>query len=314
MPMRLARPAAALTLALLALPRAAQAQEDMTQSAAKVLEVFQVSGLVPAALILTAAYLLLRFVSGAAARLGAQFAQHRLLTQQVSTVLRFSIYILTFVLLVRSLFRLDDKTMLAISGTIAVSVGFALKDLAASVLAGVMILFDRPFQVGDRVTFGEHYGEIVTIGLRSVRMVTLDDSMVTIPNNKFLTDVVVSGNAGALDMQIVMDFYIAPDADLGEAKRIVTEAVKTSRFVFLEKPVVVLVNDLILQGYVATRLRAKAYVLDVHYEKAFETDVTERVKVGLRAAGITPPKILHLAKDDRLAGGNPPPPTDGHAS
>ena len=180
-------------------------------------------------------------------------------------------------------------------------VGFALKDLAASVLAGVTILFDRPFQVGDRVTFGRHYGEISAIGLRSVRLVTLDDSLVTIPNNKFLTEVVVSGNAGALDMQIVVDFFIASDADVERARRIVTEAVRTSRFVYLEKPVVVLVNEVIHESYVATRLRAKAYVLDVKEEKAYETDVSLRVKQAFAAAGIRSPAVVLRWDGDGVA-------------
>ncbi len=124
-------------------------------------------------------------------------------------------------------------------------------------------------------------------------MITLDDSVVTIPNNRFLTEVVISGNAGALDMQIVMDFYVALDTDIKVAKRIVYEAVRTSRFVYLEKPIVVLVSDLIQANYMTTRLRAKAYVLDVHYEKAFESDVTERVKQAFLEADIRPPSVLH---------------------
>jgi small conductance mechanosensitive channel len=59
--------------------------------------------------------------------------------------------------------------------------------------------------------------------------------------------------------------------------------------VFLERPVVVLVSDVISQGYLVTRLSAKAYVLDVRYEKAFESDVTERVKDGFRGAKIALP-------------------------
>lgn len=299
--MRLSVPAVAALATPLALCGAAlpaHAQEEVAKSAAQVFAFFRPGGLIPAVVILIVAIASLRFISGVATRLGHRFAEHRLLTQQVSTVLRFGIYIVTFLLLIQSLFRLDDKTVLALSGTIAVSAGFALKDLAASVLAGITILFDRPFQVGDRVTFGEHYGEITAIGLRSVRMTTLDDSVVTIPNNKFLTDVVVSGNAGALDMQIVMDFYIAQDADIKEAKRIVLEAVRTSRFVYLQKAVVVLISDVISQSYLATRLRAKAYVLDVRYEKAFESDVTERVKRGFFAAKIAAPKVVY-------AGGGP---------
>ena len=124
-------------------------------------------------------------------------------------------------------------------------------------------------------------------------MVTLEDSVVTIPNNRFLTEIVSSGNAGALNMMIVVDFYIALDSDITAAKRVVTEAVRTSRFVFLQKPVVVLVNDVIEANYLATRLRAKAYVLDVRYEKAFETDITERVKRAFQDIAVRPPAVLH---------------------
>ena len=273
------------------MPATAAAQQDAVAGAAKVIELFQVGGLLPAMLVMLLAMFVLRFVGNMASRMSHRFNEHRLLIQQVSTITRFVIYVLTAVLVVRLLVTLDSQSMLALTGTIAVTVGFALKDLAASVLAGLTILFDRPFQVGDRVTFGGHYGEITAIGLRSVRMVTLDDSLVTIPNNKFLTDVVISGNAGALDMQVVLDLYISQAADLQEAKRITREALITSRFVYLEKPVAVLVSDLVHQGYLATRLRAKAYVLDVRYEKAFESDVTERVKAAFAKAGISPPRV-----------------------
>ena len=47
-------------------------------------------------------------------------------------------------------------------------VGFATKDLVASLVAGLLVMFDRPFQVGDRVWFGGEYGDVLAIGLRSV--------------------------------------------------------------------------------------------------------------------------------------------------
>ena len=269
-------------------PADAHAQD--VDAAAKIIDIFRPGGLVNAAIVIAIAILLLRFVGMTTRHLGERFAEHRLLAHQVSTLFRFGIYILAFTLVIRSVFILDRESMLALTGTIAVSVGFALKDLAASVLAGITLVFDRPFQVGDRVAFAGEYGEITSIGLRSVRLITLDDSEVTIPNNRFLTDVVKSGNAGSLDMQIAVDFFVALDANLNEAKRIVYEAVRTSAYVYLKKPVVVLINDLIHEGYLATRLRAKAYVVDVRYEKDFETDVTERVKQGFAQMGIPAPR------------------------
>ena len=299
-----------LLLGLL-VPAAARAQDEATlQGAARIFEVFRLSGLLPGLLVVALAVVFLRGITLVSDRLGQRFTERRLLAQQVATVLRFTIYFTTFILVVRSVFRLDKQTMMALTGTIAVGVGFALKDLAASVLAGITILFDRPFHVGDRVTFDGLYGEITSIGLRSVRLTTLDDSMVTIPNNKFLTEVVVSGNAGSLHMQVDMDFFISQDSDVKRAKREVLEALRTSRFVFLEKPTMVLVKDLIHDNYLVTRLRAKAYVLDVRHEKAFETDVTERVKEAFARMNISPPAMRQID----LAPDNPTPAKQGASS
>ncbi len=274
-------------------PRTALAQ-DMGE-AARIVEFLNPGGILAALIAIAVAVVTLRFVNRFTARFSSRFGEYRLLAQQTNTVLRFVIYMFTIVVVVGSVITLEKEALFALSGVIAVTVGFALKDLASSVLAGITILFDRPFQVGDRVTVAGHYGEIRSIGLRSVRMVTLDDSVVTIPNNRFLTEIAISGNAGALDMMIVMDFFVAPDTDVAKAKRIVREALQTSRFVYLEKPVVVLVSELLQGNYVTTRLRGKAYVLDVRYEKEFETDVTERVKQAFRVSEVRPPSVLHQA-------------------
>jgi small-conductance mechanosensitive channel len=282
-----------LVVTALCVPAVAHAQD--VDSAAQIVRFLRPSGVVPALVAIAVAVLVLRSINSLTGRFSERFSERRLLAQQLNTILRFVIYLGTITVVVSSAITLEREAVLALSGVIAVTVGFALKDLASSVLAGITILFDRPFQVGDRVTVAGHYGEISSIGLRSVRMITLDDSVVTIPNNRFLTEVVVSGNSGALDMQVVMDFYVALDTDIKAAKRVVYEAVCTSHYVYLEKPIVVLVTDVIESSYLATRLRAKAYVLDVHYEKAFESDVTERIKQAFQEQSIRPPSLIHKA-------------------
>ena len=169
----------------------------------------------------------------------------------------------------------------------------------ASLVAGLMIMFDRPFQVGDRVEFGGEYGDIVAIGLRSVKLRTLGDSIVTIPNNMFLNHVTSCGNYGVLDMQVVMDFLIGVDQDPNRARAIVREAAVTSRYAHLPKPVVVRVNQVVEGSYLAIRIRLKVYVLDTQYEKALETDVTLRVVEAFRKASILPPAMLHRSLESQ---------------
>ncbi|MEZ4741808.1 MAG: mechanosensitive ion channel [Bdellovibrionota bacterium] len=210
-------------------------------------------------------------------KLQHSYPSRRVLFLQIATMINFALYIGGISLLIYAVLKPPKEVLLAVGGSAAVAIGISLKDIVASVVAGVVLLFDRPFQVGDRVRFGDTYGEIVGIGLRAVKLVTLDDNLVTIPNSRFLTDVVASGNAGALDMMVVIDFHIAPNTNLELARNIVKEVVATSRFVFLKKPMTVLTSEVAIAERLAIRLRAKAYVLDCRFEKAFESDVVGRV-------------------------------------
>jgi len=245
--------------------------------------------------------ILVKGVERAAAGLYRRLPARRLLISQVVTSLNFLIYIFGGVFLFYAVIRPPRELMLAAVGSAAVAFGFAVKDLVGSVVAGLVLLFDRPFQVGDRVTFGDVYGEIQSIGLRTVRLVTLDDSVVTIPNNRFFTDVVSSANAGALDMMVTMDFHVAIDADIGLARDLLHETVVTSRFVYLKKPVSVVIEEVPVAQRLAIRLKAKAYVLDVRFEKAFVTDVFLRATEAFDRRGIRRPPVT-WAGEGRGAG------------
>ncbi len=265
----------------------------MGSSSASFFELLQLDRAPFALAVLLAALLAARIATRALDGLGQRFTAKRLVISQVASFVRFLVYLAGGFAAFAILLTPSREVWLAVGGTVAVSIGFALKDLVASLVAGLIILADRPFQVGDRVTFDGYYGEIRHIGLRSVRLVTLDDTQVTIPNNKFLTDSVASGNAGAVEMMIQMDFWIGLDQDVATAKRIVAEALTSSRYISLALPWAVNLSEVIHDSYLAVRLRAKGYVLDVRFEKAFETDVTERVLEGFHAAAIAPPAVLH---------------------
>jgi small-conductance mechanosensitive channel len=238
---------------LLATPVIAQEAPESpeVQTIVMLPELIRVEGLVASLVIIVLAWLLLRFVRGMVNRLGDVFAERRLLLQRLSAIFHFFVYIATIAAVVLMSFEISREILALLGGVAAVAMGFAVKDLVASLVAGITIMFDRPFQLGDRVKFGSNYGDVVAIGLRSVKLQTLDDSTVTIPNNMFLSDIASSGNSGALDMQIVVDFYIGIDQDVYKARDLIREATVTSRFVHLPKPINVLVSQVIVENYVA---------------------------------------------------------------
>ncbi|MCR9165316.1 MAG: mechanosensitive ion channel family protein [Nannocystaceae bacterium] len=269
----------------------AEAAPDV-QALGQLARVIKWGGVFTSLFVILGAALTLRFLRQFVDSLSQRFPNRRLLLQKVATFAQFLLYVGTTLTVIFLSVELSDSIIALIGGTIAVSVGFAIKDLVASFIAGIMIMIDRPFQVGDRISFGGEYGDITAIGLRSVRLQTLGDNTVTIPNNKFLSDMTSNGNYGALDMQCTMDFFIAPDQDVRRARELASECAVSSRYTFLEKPVVVLVNQVITENYLAVRLRVKAYVLDTRYEKAFETDVNMRVMDAFAEEGIMAPAIV----------------------
>ena len=126
-----------------------------------------------------------------------------------------------------------------------------------------------------------------------MKLVTLDDSLVTIPNSRFLSETVSSANAGALDCMIVVPFYIGAAEDFDVARRMLLEVAATSRYVFLDKPFVTTIADEFLGERFCTVLRVKAYVFDARFEKAFVSDLTERAKRAFRSAGIRTPDQVY---------------------
>lgn len=279
---------AAATL-FVALPAHAQDAPDFSRLS----EFIRWGGLAASVPVVFGSLFVLRLVENFGDRMSGRFSNRRPTIQKVQTTVRFFVYIATLVLVAGLSVRLDPTALTVIGGALAFAVGFALRDLVASFIAGITIMFDRPFQVGDRVSYGGEYGDIIKIGLRSVRMNTLDHNIITIPNNKVFTDVTSSGNYGELEMQVAMDFYIGGDQDAELAARIVREACLTSPYVYLAQPIPVLAKQFILQDYVVFHLKARPYVFDCKYEKPFETDVHFRVLEAFRAHGIQPPSVLH---------------------
>lgn len=240
-----------------------------------------------ALLVIIGTYLAIRVLHHLGNGLAARAMQHRLAIKQGVTLVGFAAYGVAAIVAVSALFELSAQAILALSGTLAVAGGFLLKDVAEATVASVSILIGRPFQVGDRISFGGFYGEVKDIGLRSVRLVTLDDNLVTIPSSKFLGEPVASANAGALDCMVVIPFYISTSADHDRARHIVHDAVLSSRFLYLGKPVTVLVGMNLADDVGAiVELTAKAYVYDALHEKAFASDVTDRVLSSFRKNNI----------------------------
>lgn len=241
-----------------------------------------------AVLVLVLGSLLVRGVVFLLERLAERNAARRLFYKRLVPIARILLWAAAVTFVIRGIFQVGAQGLLAAAAAIGVAVGFAAQDILKNIFGGLVIVFDAPFQVGDKISVGGTYGEVVGIGLRSTRIVTPDDNLVSVPNAQVVDGQVANANAGALDCQVVTDLYLPGWADEALAKRIAYEAAASSKYVYLEKPIVVLVRDEFKETYL-THIKVKAYVLDTRYEFLLMSDVTERARAEFRRHGLFHP-------------------------
>jgi len=92
---------------------------------------------------------------------------------------------------------IDVTAWLASAGVVGIAVGFAAKDSLANLFSGIWILADGPFKVGDFINLeGDLRGRVTQIGIRSTRLLTLDEVEITVPNSLIAAGQIVNESGG----------------------------------------------------------------------------------------------------------------------
>ena len=136
----------------------------------QLVQFIKLDGVLSAVVILVIAWGLIRLLSRSLDTLGDRLTERRLLLKQLSLIGRFAIMLGAGLLAASSVFDFSGQALYGVAGLLFLGFGYAFKDVLSSVTAGFILMFDRPFQVGDRIAFGGHYGEVQEIGLSLIHI------------------------------------------------------------------------------------------------------------------------------------------------
>ncbi len=177
----------------------------------------------------------------------------------------------------------------------AIVIGFAFKDIGENFLAGIMLAFNRPFQVGDTVELNGHKGKVVALNLRNARIKTFDGKDIFIPNANILKNPVVNYT---MDGFIRHDFVIGLEygSNVSDAIKIILDTLrKVNGILHTKKPSSVNIND----------IGANALELTVYYwidtfdkninSSQIKTEAVDRILTSLDKAGFyLPGQVIEM--------------------
>lgn len=255
-------------------------------------EFFSAGKIIWAIIFIIIGYLFIKFTVKLLERYAEKFTNQRITIKGVIPVVKIFGWIFIIVLIIVGVFQPPAATLIAVSASLGIAVGFASQDIIKNIFGGIIILLDRPFTVGDKIEVGSHYGEVVEIGLRSIRIVTADDSLVSIPNGELMNQSVSNSNTGEANCQVVAEIYLPITVDTKRVRQLANESAQVSKYIYLNKPITVLFFNEVKEGRSYLKMRLKAYVVDIRYEFAFKSDMTEIVIKQLLEQQIIDPKDL----------------------
>jgi small-conductance mechanosensitive channel len=216
---------------------------------------------------------------------------------------RFSgaILYVTAVILALDVIGFNVMPFIAGAGVAGIAIGFAAKDTLSNLIAGVLLIIDRPFEIGDRIEVwsapdgSASWGDVIDIGLRATKIKTTDNIVIIIPNNEIMKRDIVNYTIITAQIRVRVNIGIAYEADIGKAKAIIIEVARRMDWIAPTPPPKVVVRNF---GESSVDLQLRVWIKEARRRMDTISFVIDHVKEAFDQAGIEipyPKRHIHLA-------------------
>ncbi len=154
--------------------------------------------------------------------------------QSIATITRYLILTIGFIVLIQTA-GIDLSTLSILAGALGVGIGFGLQNITNNFISGIIILFEQPIKVGDRIEVGEIKGDVIKISARATTVVTNDNISVIVPNSEFISSTVINWSHNDRNVSFRYPVSVSYKEDPRIIKKILLEVASENSGV-LKKP------------------------------------------------------------------------------
>jgi small-conductance mechanosensitive channel len=150
------------------------------------------------------------------------------ISQAIAAIIRYIILILGLIVIIQAS-GIDLSALGILMGALGVGIGFGLQNITNNFISGVVILFERPIKVGDRVeVVGDISGDIVKISARATTIITNDNIAVVVPNSDFINSTVINWSLNDRNVRFNFPVGVAYKEDPARIRQLLIEVAKAN--------------------------------------------------------------------------------------
>lgn len=130
-----------------------------------------------------------------------------------------------------------------IFGLLSVGIGFGLQNIVSNFISGLILLFERPVKIGDRVTVGDTQGDVLSINMRSTTIRSLNNISIIVPNSDLITTQVINWSHGDPKIRLDVDIGVSYESDLDTVIKTLQEVARENKDILSNpEPEVIFMN------------------------------------------------------------------------
>ena len=214
--------------------------------------------------------------------------------QAVGTLMRYAITTVGVVVILQTL-GIDLSTFTVLAGAVGVGLGFGLQNVASNFVSGLIILFERPIKVGDRIEVGGVSGEVSRIGARATMVVTPENIAVIVPNSQFISERVTNWSHTGKLTAFLVRVRVGWHADADVVRRLLLESASEHPDVLRDPAPQVELEDLRNGMLFVLQVWSTQYLQG---EGRLKSELNFTIKEKLKGHEIEPP-VRYAAKQER---------------
>lgn len=175
-----------------------------------------------------------------------------------------------------------DKITIVL-GALGVGIGLGLQSIVNNFVSGIVLIFDRPIQIGDSVEIGNQAGRVKEINLRSSTLLTPDGAEVIIPNGDMLTQHIVNWTLSNNQQRLEMDLTVTGSKDMEKVASLIKKTILKSKYIFENREPQVLFTAVNDNGF---GLKVFFWSADVYKSAEAKSEILIMLHEGLGTEGL----------------------------